>query len=143
MNNFKELLEYSKTKKPTVIYVKNIAASAAYEPIVGMEIFAHETSEIGSIGLWFIQTNFTELHKHLGIKRKIITTNSELEKYANKNHPEYKSFLEEWLKVHAKKTFYDPVLEHRNIDHKHLNGEVWYGEKAKKYNFIDHIISHI
>jgi protease IV len=58
-----------KAKKPLVVVVEGLAASAAYMTAIAADhIVAHQTSLVGSIGVLFQFPNFTDLLKTVGVK---------------------------------------------------------------------------
>ena len=144
-NHIKDLIEYAATKKPTVGYIQKAATSAGYGIISSAKInlFAQQTSVVGSIGSWNQINNFDELHKYLGYKQEIIYDNKSFNQLYNPSNPKHEEQILNSIKKYCEKIFFKRILDNRNIDKKHFNGKWWLGDEAKQYNFVDHIITHI
>ena len=139
--------ELSKEKNiPVYTFAQDVCASGGYWLLLaGDEIYAHNSSIIGSIGVIFSSFGFVELIKKIGIDRRIYTE--------GKNKAILDPFLPEEneniaiLKSAQKDTFDDFVslvksrrkdkIDHQNNDL--FTGAFWSGKKALELGLIDGI----
>jgi len=139
--------EISKTKKiPVFTFAQDLSASGGYWLLLsGDEIYAHNSSIIGSIGVIFSSFGFVELIKKIGIDRRIYTEgknkaildpflpededNIKILKLAQKDiFEEFK----EIVRIRRKDKLND---EEENI----FTGAFWSGKTALKLGLVDGI----
>lgn len=143
---FKRLRRLAEEKQKTIlIFVEDAAASGGYMiACAGDEIYADESSIIGSIGVVSSSFGFVELIKKLGVDRRIYT--------AGKNKVSLDPFLPEQdsdiahlknLQLEVHQHFIDLVRQRRGaklIAHDDLfTGLFWTGIKAQELGLIDGI----
>jgi signal peptide peptidase SppA len=130
---------------PVVAFAEDVAASGGYWlALAADEIFAEDTSLIGSIGVITASFGFTEAMRKLGIQRRVYTAG------------ENKSLLDPFLTEDAKgierltnlqremhETFKDMVRARRGAklaaDETIFTGEVFTGKRALELGLIDGI----
>merc|ERR1712159_954476 len=136
-----------KNKKKVIIFAEDVAASGGYLiACSGDEIYANQSSIIGSIGVIYSSFGFTELINKIGVQRRVYT--------AGKNKSTLDPFMEEKkedierlknIQLDLRKDFIEVVENSRS---KKLNkdagielfsGEFWSGRKAKELGLIDGI----
>ena len=136
-----------KNKKKVIIFAEDVAASGGYLiSCAGDEIYANQSSIIGSIGVIYSSFGFTELIKKIGIQRRVYT--------AGKNKSTLDPFLEEKkedierlknIQLDLHKNFIEVVENSRSTKLKKDNGielfsgEFWSGKKALELGLIDGI----
>jgi len=131
---------------PVLTFAEDVAASGGYMlALAGDEIFAHEASILGSIGVVAAGFGFSEAIDKLGIERRLYT--------AGENKARLDPFLAEkeedvaWLQglqdqIHA---YFQSLVEERrgkrlSGEHSHLySGDVWLGRQALDLGLIDGI----
>lgn len=144
---YNQIRRLSESKKiPVYSFAQDLAASGGYWLLcAGDEIYAHNSSIIGSIGVVFSSFGFVDLIKKIGVTRRIYTE--------GKNKAIIDPFLEEEaenikiLKDLQKDIFEDFKALVRNrrggklkADEDQLfNGSVWSGKKALDFGLIDGI----
>lgn len=133
-------------KIPVISCIEDIAASGGYFlACTGDEIYASESSIIGSIGVISHGFGFEDAIQKLGIKRRIYTqgkNKSILDPYLPEKESDIKIIKEVQKDVFD--SFKQLVVLRRgeklNVDHNKLfNGEFWSGKKALEYGLIDNI----
>ena len=112
----------------------------------GDEIYANQSSIIGSIGVIYSSFGFTELINKIGVQRRVYT--------AGKNKSTLDPFMEEKkedidrlknIQLDLHKDFIDVVEKSRSsklkkdLDIELFSGEFWSGRKAKELGLIDGI----
>ncbi len=136
-----------KNKKKVIVFAEDVAASGGYLiACSGDEIYANQSSIIGSIGVIYSSFGFTELINKIGVQRRIYT--------AGKNKSTLDPFIEEKkedidrlknIQIDLHKDFIDVVEESRSsklkkdLDIELFSGEFWSGRKAKDLGLIDGI----
>lgn len=131
---------------PVISFVEDVAASGGYWlACTSDEIFASESSIIGSIGVVSSGFGFVDSLKKLGVERRVYTQG------ANKNildpylpEKEKDIAIIQGLMKDAYETFTDFVQERRgdklkNEDGRLFSGEFWAGRTALKLGLIDAI----
>ena len=145
---YKLIREQAKeNKKKVIVFAEDVAASGGYLiACAGDEIYANQSSIIGSIGVIFSSFGFKDLIKKIGVDRRVYT--------AGKNKSTLDPFLEEkpedierlkkiQLEIHQ--DFIEVVEESRknklnkNSGVELFSGEFWSGKKAKELGLIDEI----
>ena len=138
-------IELTKKVKPVVVSMGNYAASGGYYIACNAnKIFAESNTITGSIGVFGILPNFTQLATKIGIHTEQVKT--------NENAAEYSPFmpLDEKFKAvtlegveHIYKTFVTHVAQGRKMTFAQVDsiaqGRVWSGEQALKVGLVDKI----
>ena len=89
-----DLIKYQakKNKKKVIVFAEDVAASGGYLiACSGDEIYANQSSIIGSIGVIYSSFGFTELINKIGVQRRIYT--------AGKNKSTLDPFMEEKKRI--------------------------------------------
>jgi protease-4 len=134
-----------KAKKPLVVVVEGLAASAAYMTAVAADhIIAHQTSLVGSIGVLFQFPNFTDLLKTVGVKVEEVKS-SPLKAAPNgfePTSPEARAALDSLVKD-SYAWFRGLVKQRRGMDDALLeqvaDGRVFTGHQAVDLKLIDQL----
>ena len=138
-------IELTKKVKPVVVSMGNYAASGGYYIACNAnKIFAEKNTITGSIGVFGILPNFTQLATKIGIHTEQVKT--------NENAAEYSPFvpMDEKFKAvtlesveHIYKTFVSHVAAGRKMTVAQVDsigqGRVWSGEQALKVGLVDKI----
>lgn len=138
-------IELTKKVKPVVVSMGNYAASGGYYIACNAnKIFAENNTITGSIGVFGILPNFTQLATKIGIHTEQVKT--------NENASEYSPFvpMDEKFKAvtlesveHIYKTFVSHVAAGRKMTVAQVDsigqGRVWSGEQALKIGLVDKI----
>ena len=136
-----------KNKKKVLIFAEDVAASGGYLiACSGDEIYANQSSIIGSIGVIYSSFGFTDLISKIGVQRRVYT--------AGKNKSTLDPFMEEKqddierlknIQLDLHKDFIE-VVENSRLDKlkkdsgiELFSGEFWSGRKAKELGLIDGI----
>ncbi len=139
--------EAIKNKKKVIIFAEDVAASGGYLiACAGDEIYANQSSIVGSIGVIYSSFGFKDLIEKIGVQRRVYT--------AGKNKSTLDPFLEEKeedierlkkIQLDLHKDFIDVVEKSRsnklkkNTGIELFSGEFWSGRKAKELGLIDDI----
>lgn len=132
-----------KHQKKVLVFVEDVAASGGYMiSLAGDEIFADETSIIGSIGVVSASFGFDKAIAKIGVERRVYT--------AGKNKVSLDSFLPEnkkdidylkKLQLEIHDVFIDMVKTSRGSklveDEDMFTGRFWTGSTAKDLGLID------
>ena len=137
----------NKTNKKVIIFAEDVAASGGYLiSCAGDEIYANQSSIIGSIGVIYSSFGFKDLIDKIGVKRRVYT--------AGKNKSTLDPFLEEKkedierlknIQLDLHEDFIKVVETSRNSKLKKnlgielFTGEFWSGRKALELGLIDGI----
>ena len=138
-------IELTKKVKPVVVSMGNYAASGGYYIACNAnKIFAENNTITGSIGVFGILPNFTQLATKIGLHSEQVKT--------NENAAEYSPFLplDEKFKAvtlegveHIYKTFVSHVAQGRKMTFAQVDsiaqGRVWSGSEAVKIGLVDKI----
>ena len=138
-------IELTKKVKPVVVSMGNYAASGGYYIACNAnKIFAENNTITGSIGVFGILPNFTQLATKIGLHSEQVKT--------NENAAEYSPFLpmdEKFKSVtlegveHIYKTFVTHVAQGRKMTFAQVDsiaqGRVWSGSEAVKIGLVDKI----
>ncbi len=138
-------IELTKKVKPVVVSMGNYAASGGYYIACNAnKIFAEKSTITGSIGVFGILPNFTQLATKMGIHTQQLKT--------NENAAEYSPFvpMDEKFKAvtlesveNVYKTFISHVAAGRKMTLAQVDsigqGRVWSGEQALKIKLVDKI----
>jgi len=139
--------ELSKEKKiPTFTFAGDVAASGGYFILcAGEEIFAHNASIVGSIGVISAGFGFEELIKKIGVSRRVYAqgkNKSVLDPFKKEDKDSIKILNEAQKDVHE--SFKEIVRNSRGKKLKEsedflFNGAFWSGTTAKKHGLVDKI----
>ena len=138
-------IELTKKVKPVVVSMGNYAASGGYYIACNANtIFAQNNTITGSIGVFGLLPNFTELTTKLGIHTEQITTNQNAAPYSPfvPLDDNFKAITLEGVE-HIYKTFVTHVAEGRKMTFAQVDsiaqGRVWAGSEAIKIGLVDKI----
>ena len=135
-----------KNKKKVIIFAEDVAASGGYLiACAGDEIYANQSSIVGSIGVIYSSFGFKDLIQKIGVQRRVYT--------AGKNKSTLDPFMEEKqedierlknIQLDLHKDFINVVEKSRGLKLKKkevelFSGEFWSGSKAKDLGLIDEI----
>ena len=136
-----------KNKKKVIIFAEDVAASGGYLiACAGDEIYANQSSIVGSIGVIYSSFGFKDLIQKIGVQRRVYT--------AGKNKSTLDPFMEEKqedierlknIQLDLHKDFIEVVEKSRSTKLKKDNGtelfsgEFWSGKKAKELGLVDGI----
>ena len=138
-------IELTKKVKPVVVSMGNYAASGGYYIACNAnQIFAEKTTITGSIGVFGILPNFSQLSSKMGINVEQVKTHD--------NAPDYSPFspIDEKFKAvtlegveHIYKIFVSHVAQGRKMSFAQVDsiaqGRVWTGAEALKIGLVDKI----
>ncbi len=138
-------IELTKKVKPVVVSMGNYAASGGYYIACNAnKIFAENNTITGSIGVFGMLPNFTQLATKIGLHSEQVKT--------HENAAEYSPFLplDEKFKAvtlegveHIYKTFVSHVAEGRKLSFAQVDsiaqGRIWSGSQALKIGLVDKI----
>ncbi len=138
-------IEITKKVKPVIVSMGNYAASGGYYIACNAnKIFAEENTITGSIGVFGILPNFSQLTTKMGINVEQVNTNKNAAEYSvfrplDENFRGYT--LESVENIYA--TFVKHVAEGRKMTFDQVNaigqGRVWSGTDAVKIGLVDKI----
>ncbi|WP_348822659.1 signal peptide peptidase SppA [Flavobacterium aestuarii] len=137
-------IELTKKVKPVVVSMGNYAASGGYYISCNANtIFAEKNTITGSIGVFGVLPNFSQLSNKIGINTEQVTTNE------NANYSPFVPLNEKFKKVTLEgiervyKTFVTHVAEGRKMTYAQVDsiaqGRVWTGIEAKRIGLVDKI----
>lgn len=131
---------------PVIAFVEDVAASGGYWlACVADEIYADESSIIGSIGVVASSFGFVEMMQKLGVERRIHTQGDKkslLDPFSPEKPADVRRLA--LLQRDIFETFKDAVREYRGekltlAERQAFSGEIWTGSKALEYGLIDGI----
>ena len=136
-----------KNKKKVIVFAEDVAASGGYLiACSGDEIYANQSSIVGSIGVIYSSFGFKDLIGKIGVQRRVYT--------AGKNKSTLDPFMEEKqedierlknIQLDLHKDFIEVVENSRgtklnkNSGVELFSGEFWSGKKAKELGLVDEI----
>ena len=136
-----------KNKKKVIVFAEDVAASGGYLiACSGDEIYANQSSIVGSIGVIYSSFGFKDLIGKIGVQRRVYT--------AGKNKSTLDPFMEEKqedierlknIQLDLHKDFIEVVENSRGSKLKKdtgielFSGEFWSGRKSKELGLIDGI----
>jgi len=136
-----------KNKKKVIVFAEDVAASGGYLiACSGDEIYANQSSIVGSIGVIYSSFGFKDLIGKIGVQRRIYT--------AGKNKSTLDPFMEEKqedierlknIQLDLHNDFIEVVEKSRGTKLKKnkgielFSGEFWSGKKSKELGLIDGI----
>ena len=136
-------IELTKKSKPVVVSMGNLAASGGYYISCGANaIFAEPTTITGSIGVFGMLPNFSQLANKMGINAEQVNTHKNASGYSpfEPITDEYKSIALEGVE-RTYKTFVNRVANGRKMKFENVDaigqGRVWTGSDALKIGLVD------
>ena len=136
-----------KKKKKVIVFMEDVAASGGYLiACAGDEIYANQSSIVGSIGVIYSSFGFKNLIEKIGVQRRVYT--------AGKNKSTLDPFMEEKqedierlknIQLDLHKDFIEVVENSRGNKLKKdtgielFSGEFWSGRRSKELGLIDGI----
>ena len=135
-----------KHKKKVLIFAEDVAASGGYLiACSGDEIYANQSSIIGSIGVIYSSFGFTELISKIGVQRRVYTAGknkSTLDPFLDEKEEDIQRLKNIQLELHQE--FINVVEESRSTklnktDVELFSGEFWSGKTSLKLGLIDGI----
>ena len=138
-------IELTKKVKPVVVSMGNLAASGGYYIACNAnKIFAEENTITGSIGVFGIMPNFTQVVSKIGITSEQVNTNTNAADYSvfKPLSDNYRAFAQEGVeKVYS--VFVNRVAAGRKMTFEQVDnigqGRVWSGADAIKIGLVDKI----
>ena len=138
-------IEITKKVKPVVVSMGNLAASGGYYIACNAnQIFAEANTITGSIGVFGILPNFTQLANKIGINTEVVSTNSNAANYSpfRPLDENTRAFTQESVE-HIYSTFVTRVANGRKMTFQNVDaiaqGRVWSGAEALKIGLVDKI----
>ena len=138
-------IEITKKVKPVVVSMGNLAASGGYYIACNVnQIFAEANTITGSIGVFGILPNFTQLANKIGINTEVVSTNSNAANYSpfRPLDENTRAFTQESVE-HIYSTFVTRVANGRKMTFQNVDaiaqGRVWSGAEALKIGLVDKI----
>ncbi len=136
-----------KNKKKVIVFAEDVAASGGYLiSCAGDEIYANQSSIIGSIGVIYSSFGFKDLIDKIGVKRRIYTAGknkSTLDPFLDEKKEDIERLKNIQLDLH--KNFINVVENSRSkklkkdIGIELFSGEFWSGKKALELGLVDGI----
>ena len=138
-------IELTKKVKPVVVSMGNVAASGGYYIACNADrIFAEPGTITGSIGVFGVLPNFTELSNRVGIHTEQVSTHSNASGYSlfTPLKDNTRAIIQESVeKVYT--TFVNRVAKGRKMSFEQVDaiaqGRVWSGSEAKKNGLVDEL----
>ena len=134
-----------KHKKKVIIFAEDVAASGGYLiACSGDEIYANQSSIIGSIGVIYSSFGFTELISKIGVQRRVYTAGknkSTLDPFREEKEEDIQRIKKLQLELHS--DFINLVKKSRGSKLKDpeknntFTGEFWSGTTSLKLGLID------
>ena len=136
-----------RNKKKVIVFAEDVAASGGYLiACAGDEIYANQSSIIGSIGVIYSSFGFKDLIQKIGVQRRVYTAGKnkstldpfleekqeDIERLKNIQLDLHKDFIEVVEKSRSSKLNKDSGIEL-------FSGEFWSGRKAHHLGLIDGI----
>ena len=139
-------LQARKTKVPVTVFVEDMAASGGYWlACAGDNIYASQTSILGSLGVLYSGLGLTELIGKIGVERRLITAGKSkalMDPLSPTKEEDVAIISKMCSDIHQ--VFIDHVKTSRGSrlvgsDEEIFNGAVWTAEAALKLGLIDGI----
>jgi protease-4 len=138
-------IELAKEKKPVIVSMGNVAASGGYYIAAGADkIFAEPTTITGSIGVFGVVPNMTDLAADIGINAEQVGTNKNSVDYSlfEPMTDGFRNMFQEGIED-VYQTFLSRVSEGRGISMAEADslaqGRVWSGVDAKRIGLVDEL----
>jgi signal peptide peptidase SppA len=135
-----------KNKKKVIIFAEDVAASGGYLiACAGDEIYANQSSIVGSIGVIYSSFGFKNLIDKIGVQRRVYTAGknkSTLDPFMDEKQEDIERLKNIQLDLH--KDFIEVVEKSRGLklnksEEELFSGEFWSGGKSKNLGLIDGI----
>ncbi len=136
-----------KKKKKVIVFMEDVAASGGYLiACAGDEIYANQSSIVGSIGVIYSSFGFKNLIEKIGVQRRVYTAGknkSTLDPFMDEKQEDIERLKNIQLDLH--KDFIDVVENSRSTKLKKnkgielFSGEFWSGRKSLELGLIDGI----
>lgn len=138
-------IELTKKRKPVIVSMGDLAASGGYYIAANADkIIAEPTTITGSIGVFGVLPNFTNLAADMGINAEQVTTNTNAVTYSifePLNENQYKYIEEGIIDVYG--LFTKRVADGRNLTREQVEdiaqGRVWTGNDALNNGLVDEL----
>ena len=138
-------IEKAKQTKPVIVSMGNVAASGGYYIACNAnKIFAEPTTITGSIGVFGILPNASELSKKNGINAEVVSTHNNASHYSvvKPLHPKLKSTIKSGIEF-VYETFINRVAQGRKLSVEKVDnlaqGRVWSGSQAYENGLVDEL----
>lgn len=138
-------IEITKKVKPVVVSMGNLAASGGYYIACNAsKIFAEKSTITGSIGVFGMLPNLSQLTNKYGINTEIVETHKNASGYSpfEPLDPDFRNFTQEGVES-IYKTFVSRVATGRKMTFAQVDaiaqGRVWAGSDALKIGLVDQI----
>lgn len=138
-------IEMAKKKKPVVVSMGNLAASGGYYISCNADrIFTEPTTITGSIGVFGVLPNFTELANNIGVHTEQVSTHTNASGYSvfTPLEDETRAIIQESVEG-VYETFITRVAEGRNMTKEQVDaigqGRVWAGTDAVENGLADEL----
>jgi protease IV len=138
-------IELTKKKKPVVVSMGNLAASGGYYISCNADrIFAEASTITGSIGVFGVLPNLTELSNKVGIHTEEVSTHANASGYSvfSPLKENTRAYVQESVE-NIYKTFVNRVMAGRKMTFEQVDaigqGRVWAGSDALKIGLVDEI----
>lgn len=138
-------LELAKEKKPVIVSMGNVAASGGYYIAAGADkIFAEPTTITGSIGVFGVVPNVTELAEDIGINAEQVGTNKNSVDYSlfEPMTDDFRQLVQDGVED-TYETFLSRVAKGRKMTVVEVDsmaqGRVWSGADAKRLGLVDEL----
>ena len=138
-------IEITKKTKPVVVSMGNYAASGGYYIAAGANrIFAEPNTITGSIGVFGVLPNMTQLSKNIGINAEQVKTHAQANGYSvfEPLDNNFKNLMVENIET-IYTTFLERVANGRKMTTAQVDsiaqGRVWTGVEAKNIGLVDEI----
>ena len=135
--------ESKKNNKKVIIFAEDVAASGGYLiACAGDEIYANQSSIVGSIGVIYSSFGFKDLIQKIGVQRRVYTAGknkSTLDPFLDEKKEDIERLKNIQLDLH--KDFIDVVEKSRSTKLKKesgielFSGEFWSGRKSPRTRF--------
>ncbi len=136
-----------KNNKKVIVFAEDVAASGGYLiACSGDEIYANQSSIVGSIGVIYSSFGFKDLINKIGVQRRVYTAGknkSTLDPFMDEKKEDIERLKNIQLDLH--KDFIDVVEKSRSTKLNKesgielFSGEFWSGRRAKELGLIDGI----
>ena len=136
-----------KNKKKVIIFAEDVAASGGYLiACSGDEIYANQSSIVGSIGVIYSSFGFKDLIQKIGVQRRVYTAGknkSTLDPFKEEKEEDIQRIKKLQLELHS--DFIEVVKNSRGSKLNKssgielFSGEFWSGRKSKELGLIDGI----
>lgn len=138
-------IELAKEVKPVIVSMGNVAASGGYYIAAGADkIFAEPTTITGSIGVFGVVPNVSELAADMGVNAEQVGTNKNSVEYSlfEPMDDTFRSVVQESVES-TYETFLERVAQGRNKTVAEIDsmaqGRVWSGVDAKRIGLVDEL----